>query len=689
MSEWFSPQQLAGLPGLGTTARAIQLRAKREKWGSQRRAGTKATEYHVSSLPQETRAALLNSALGEVATKAVRTEVQLSLVETGRQQLVADARQGVLHALDLMMARTGYSRKKTITLMLDMARLEKLEPQLLLMLKMARDPRGRPSSDGLPSVRSLERFLEQGEKGELVPKVRQKDMSVPDWAPAFMVAYQGPEKRSARAAYDLLKKSWQGELPSLDQVYAFLRKVGNVSREVGRMGEHEIKALRPFIRRDFSKLLPTDVYSCDGHTFDAEVQHPLHGRPFKPEVTAIIDIGTRRIPGWSSGLAESALVVVDALRDASTRSGIPAIFYVDNGSGYVNHMMQSEAVGLMGRLGIDMKHSLPYNSQAKGVIERLHKSLFVRAAKELPGYVGKDMDRQAKLETFKLSRKAITKGGVMPLLSWESFVAFCEEKIAEYNDRPHSSLPRITDPNTGRRRNMTPNEAWAAREAEGFSAMRVTDDEARPLFRPQVLRTVRRCELEFIGNRYFARELEEFHGEQLAVAYDIHDASKVWVYDGEGRFLCTAELGGNSRDYMPASYVERAREKRSDAREKRALAHLDEIRAERQGGYALEMDAPLTIPGLGTITPEQLKVRSAATFDVQAERIEEPAAIATPASEASAQVLHLPTAPGLRYRRWCELAERQSAGLPIEPEFAQWFAVYPKSKEFAAQQRQA
>ncbi|MEN1478942.1 DNA-binding protein, partial [Pseudomonas aeruginosa] len=34
--------------------------------------------------------------------------------------MVADARQGVLHALDLMMARTGYSRKRSITLMLDM-----------------------------------------------------------------------------------------------------------------------------------------------------------------------------------------------------------------------------------------------------------------------------------------------------------------------------------------------------------------------------------------------------------------------------------------------------------------------------------------------------------------------------------------------------------------------------------------
>ncbi|NPY05981.1 DDE-type integrase/transposase/recombinase, partial [Pseudomonas aeruginosa] len=93
--------------------------------------------------------------------------------------------------------------------------------------------------------------------------------------------------------------------------------------------------------------------------------------------------------------------------DACIKSGVPAIFYVDNGSGYVNHMMRDEAVGLMGRLGIDMKNSLPYNSQARGVIERVHQSLWIRAAKELPGYIGADMDRQAKLATFKLTRRAI------------------------------------------------------------------------------------------------------------------------------------------------------------------------------------------------------------------------------------------------------------------------------------------
>ena len=115
MSEWFSAQELAGRAGVPESVSGLIRLAKRESWLSRSRPGRGGgREYHVSCLPQETRAALLLTALGEVATKVVRAEVQLSLVETNRQQLVADARQGVLHAVDLMMGRTGYSQKLSL-----------------------------------------------------------------------------------------------------------------------------------------------------------------------------------------------------------------------------------------------------------------------------------------------------------------------------------------------------------------------------------------------------------------------------------------------------------------------------------------------------------------------------------------------------------------------------------------------
>lgn len=694
------------IPGLPTSKVGLIAKAERECWTFVEKKGKGGTRREYVP-PADVMAAIKVKAAESVAATMpapslpIRREDQLPLIETEGQALKADARKGVLQALELLMQRSGYPMKKAAAVLLDMARVGAANEQLVGMLKMARDERGRRSPDGLPSVRSVLRFVEYERAGMLAPKKRERDMSVPAWAPFFLGYYQRPEKPTVEHAYREFAKDWVqaqpgAEVPSVWQVRRFLQKVGNVSREIGRMGERELKTLKPFIRRGFESLLPGDIYSADGHTFDAEVQHPLHGRPFRPEITTMIDIATRKAVGWSVGLAESALAVLDALRDAAVRAGIPAVFYVDNGSGYKNEMMLDVATGFMSRLGIEMVNSLPYNSQARGVIEKLHQTIWVNAAKSLPGYIGHDMDREAKLATFKLSRKAIAQVGkpgevtTMPLMAWDRFVAFCEEKVAEYNDRPHRSLPKITDPATGRRRHMTPNEKWALHVAQGFEAHRVTDDEARPLFRPQLLRTVRRCEIELLGNRYFARALEEFHGEQLRVGYDIHDPRTVWVYDDEGRFLCTAELDANKRDYMPKSVIDRAREKRAAGREKRLEAKLVEVREELHGTPVLEHIDTVTIPGFMTINREQLAQR-ARELDAVAvvPVVNEPevlGAMPEPVTEVPAWAV--PATPEARWAEWQRLNGMNEEEIDRE-KARKWRHTYQATAEFRTYQRKS
>lgn len=695
------------LKGLPTSKGKLIAKAERECWSFIEAKGKGGTRREYAP-PVEIVAAIKAKAAENVAATMpapslpIRREEQLPLIETEAQALKADARRGVLQALEMLMQRSGYPMKKAAAVLIDMARIGAANEQLVGMLKMARDERGRKSEDGLPSVRSVLRFVEYERAGMLAPKKRERDMSVPEWAPAFLAYYQRPEKPTVEHAYREFLKAWGAEkplakVPSIHQVRRFLAKVGNVSREIGRMGEHELKTLKPFIRRGFESLLPGDIYSADGHTFDAEVQHPLHGRPFRPEITTMIDIATRKAVGWSVGLAESALAVLDALRDAAMRAGIPAVFYVDNGSGYKNEMMLDVATGFMARLGIDMVNSLPYNSQARGVIEKLHQTIWINAAKSLPGYIGWDMDREAKLATFKLSRKAIAQAGkagevtTMPLMAWARFVAFCEEKVAEYNDRPHRSLPKITDPVSGRRRHMTPNEKWALHVAQGFEAHRVTDDEARPLFRPQMLRTVRRCEIELLGNRYFARALEEFHGEQLRVGYDIHDPHIVWVYDDEGRFLCTAELDANKRDYMPKSVIDRAREKRAAGREKRLEAKLVEVREELHGTPVLEQIDTVTIPGFMSINREQLaqRARELQAVEVVVPVLNEPArqeAMPEPAAEAAAWTV--PATPEARWAEWRHLNGMNEEDIDSE-KARKWRHTYQATAEFRTYQRKS
>lgn len=706
----YSAAELAsmGLPELPTSRDNVRLTAERQCWPFIEKTGKGGIRREYIP-PAEVMAAIKAKAAENLAACLPAPVLprrkpvdQLALIETESQALKADARRGVLQALNLLMQRSGYARKKAAAVLIDMARLGTADAQLINMLKMARDERGRRSLDGLPSVRSVLRFVEYERDGLLTPKKREADMSIPAWAPFFLGCYQLPEKPTVEKAYRDFLADWQHaqpgtDAPSIHQVRRFLAKVGNVSREIGRLGEHDLKALKPFIRRGFDHLLPGDIYSADGHTFDAEIQHPLHGRPFRPEITTIVDIATRKAVGWSVGLAESALAVLDALRDACLKAGIPAIFYVDNGSGYKNQMMLDMAVGMMARLGIEMVNSLPYNSQARGVIERLHQTIWVTAAKSLPGYIGHDMDREAKLATFKLSRKAIAQAGkpgevtTMPLMAWDRFVAFCEEKVTAYNDRPHRSLPKITDPVSGRRRHMTPNETWAQHQAEGFEAHRVTDDEARPLFRPQVLRPVRRCELEVMGNRYFARALEEFHGEQLRVGYDIHDPQIVWVYDDEGRFLCTAELDANKRDYMPKSVIERARDKRAAGREKRLQIKLEEVHQERHGTPVLENTGnTISIPGFMTINRDQLaqRARQLEIVDVSPAitHTQEQASVSESVLEAPAWAV--PDTPNARWAEWQRLNGKNEEEIDSE-KAKKWRHTYQATAEFRTFQRKS
>lgn len=594
----FSANELATLaiPGLPGTVRGVQILAQRQGWPYQSVTGIGGVRREYAP-PAEVLASIRERAASQLVSTLpalVRAPIQsqVTVAHTEAQTQIGDARKGVLEALNAVIERTGYPFKKAARHLLTLARQGEASPQLVAMLKLARDARGRQSPDGLPSERSLERFVDYHKEGALVPKKRAADMSVPAWAQSFMSYYQRPEKPTVEHAYRQFAAVYTGVQPSIHQVRRFLDKVGAVALQHGRMGSRELKTMKKFIRRSFDKLLPSDIYSADGHCFDAEVQHPFHGRPFRPEITSVVDVATRRLVGWSVDLAESSLAVLDAIRVSALTGGIPAILYVDNGSGYVNQMMNDSATGLLARLGTEMVHSLPYNSQARGVIERLHKTVWVDAAKEVQGYIGKDMDREARQQVFKMSRQALTaKPGEVtatPLMPWRLFLEFCAKKAAEYNARPHRSLPKTIDPETGRRRHMSPDEAWALAEQNGFVAEVITEEDARPLFRPQTIRTVRRCEIELFTNRYFNPALEEFHGEKLRIAYDLHDPKMIWVYSSDGRLICTAELDANVRDYMAPSFVEQARDQRLAGREKRLVNKLDEVRAERAGTYALE-----------------------------------------------------------------------------------------------------
>lgn len=664
---------------LGVSKQAVQKRANKECWPSEQDGRGRA--YPVADLPRDILTSLQKKAIAaalpviaaEVAAPIVLQAPELTL--TDKQRLERDARMGVKTAIQRTMINSACSQESAMHTLLNNARAGLLDPVTTKMLRLARDPRGR-AGDGYPSIRTLKRWLTAA---DLAPKQRLQEMAVPAWAKSFLSFYQQPQKPAVADAYrQFAEVTPAASRPSIHQVRRFLDKLGAVTRERGRMGPRELKNIQPFVRRDFSLLEPNDVWTADGHTFDAEVQHPFHGRPFRPEITVFADIATRRALGWSVDLAESSMAVADALRNGVEHHGIPALIYVDNGSGYKNAFMQDEATGLVGRIGATMTHSLPYNSQARGVIERLHQTLWVDGAKQLPSYMGAAMDREARLEQFKLTRKALKQGGAMPLMPWDLFVQWCEQRVADYNAKPHRSLG-----------GLSPDLVWRSFQAKGWAPETMAADEMATLFRPRVSRQLARAEIRLFNNIYFARELEEFHGLTAHIAYDIHDPSRIWVYLPDGRLICEAHVNGNSKHYMPVAVVEQARQKRAQGRLSRVDAKREEILEELHGGPAIAAPSANQIVIGGRVIdhdsislslPKTQVCTTSQTADVArpADRKQRAAEIVqpTPRSERPAAD---------NYAEWMAIDARLQAGETISEADARWHCSYARSAQWRAE----
>ncbi|MDA8483623.1 Mu transposase C-terminal domain-containing protein [Pseudomonas resinovorans] len=674
MRKWFTAQELAGLPGIPGTDRNVRLMAEREGWEGQRRLGSKAVEYSFSFLPAETQAALL-------ARLVQQEEPQPAPQPTAPHKLISPQRDGISVSRlndsqrEVMTSRVAIireiermsqvvSQQRAIMTLVGLAREGQLSPYLTERVERAND---RKTADRTLSERTLKRWLADYRKhGEvaLAPARRKADLSVPAWAPVFLKHYQRPQKPSVEAAFEQFKAEYPG-CPSIHAVRRFLAKLSPEAREQGRMGPRELKSIKAFKRRQADLLWPNDVWVADGHTFDAEVINPLTGQIFRPEVTMVIDWGTRRIVGFSVNLAESTIATLDTLRDGVSRVGMYKVLYVDNGSGFDNEVVYE----VNDRLGGTITHSLPYNSQARGVIERPHKTILVRLAKTYDSYIGADMDKEAATRVHRLSRQQLAQG-IQPtqIPTFERFFADLQNALNTYNYHPHRGLPKVRDLATSKMRHQCPMESWKSAESEGWEPLKADAAIVASLVRPQVVRTTHRAEVRFGGAVYFLAELEVLHGQEVRVAYDFRDASRVWVHTIDGELIGEALVDGNATPAMPQSLLDKATEKRE------------------QGQLARIVKKAKTLTGQDV----ELRVvpKAAQSAELPAEQLSEArryaASLAPPQESTSA--FEVPGDSMARYRLWKRLDHRHATGDALEAAETRWYRDYCNTQEFRSTQ---
>ncbi|MBB4287403.1 Mu transposase C-terminal domain-containing protein [Roseospira goensis] len=666
---WYTAAELAalGLPGLPGTPQNITATAKRQSWLHRPRQGRGGgREYPVSALPERARAVLARREMtAEAPPPAVVAAERgqrdpADMRDTTRSCMAA--RAALCQEVDRIALEFGLSQRQAVQALVDQARAGKLPEPLARMVPRANARRGTSGSRVL-SVRSVQRWLAARAAGDVVALAPAEEMprEWPPWVYPLMKLRQRPQEPSIAACLELWPEDAPVPAPSYDQARRFVASLGAIAKHKGRVGPRELKRVRAYTIRSIDGLLPGDVYTADGHCHDCEVAHPLTGKPFRPEIIGVVCVRTRKCVGWSAWTAESEWLVAAALRVAVVQAGVPAIWYVDNGCGFRNRAHNDPVTGLMARLGITPRNSLPYNSQARGVIERFHQTCWIRPARELDAYVGRDMDAEARKLTFKVSRKDIKLYGHSPVIqSWDAFLAWAETCRERYNTRPHSALPRIRDPETGKMRHRTPAEQWDALlpEAEdlGVAPTRLSPDEARDLFRPHEIRVVRRAWVHLGGRKYFSQVLDDLdlHGVEVRVEYDPRDMGRVWVRDLDGRLICEAAQDGNVRPYFNDDDVQEAREGRATAMD--AMALRDESAAP-----VLLAEPPAPAPRALTADEEAAKARLAVEM-----------AAPKPKDET----------PKERWWRAHQTLAAHAAGRPVDAEALRWARGYAATPEY-------
>lgn len=603
MKKWYSANNLAGLNGMPKTVSGVVRKAKRESWLAKHSEGQGGgLEYHFNVLPEATRDALYqqhsNTIPVQSSTDLVASEeikVDLTSLKKWQRDIFA-ARLALYREFERLLELYGYT--KAVDKLVLFAKTGTLPEHLQTMVPQANARKGKTRTLSASMVKGWHRTVKRNGLTALAPKAARKD-KVPAWASYFHKVFNRPQKPSLSEALRELEAILPEDikLPSYHQVRRYHQNRSRLEREKGRHSAPAMKRFKGYIRRSTDNLLPLDVVQCDGHSFKAKVNHPVHGRPFKPEVCAVIDVKTKLALGWSAGLAESAHTVADALRHTMTVNeskpwgGVPAILYTDKGAGNMADMLGDEVTGILSRAGTTHHTGIPGNAQGRGLVEKTNQQLWIAPARKLETFVGTGMDELAKRTVYLEHEKEVRKTGTCRLSnlpSWAEFLEICNQAVLDYNNKPHSGLPKVKDAATQRIRHMTPFEAWFTTIREGWKPTLLDANILEDLFRPQVIRITRRAEVSIFNNKYYEAALEHYHGEKIIVEYDIHDPLSVRIRDMDQRLICVAQFDRNKKDFFPVPEIERSRDQRAKGRLKLIDIKREEIEAERTG---ITMDA--------------------------------------------------------------------------------------------------
>ena len=360
------------------------------------------------------------------------------------------------------------------------------------------------------------------------------------------------------------KKKWK-RMPSYQTV---VRYINYLMKDEGMKNAHFLAAngVREYKnkvmckgRRDTKELAVMEMIQGDEHTFDCWVTYKSPNGtviPIRPKLVCWIDTRSRMILGDvmcrdadSQTLKASLLKLI--YHDAGS---VPRYLYIDNGKDYTSKEMlgidrkdrhnqgakedhfsiafDDVSRGFYRSLGIEDVHiSMPYEPWTKGQIERFFGTVCDKFTRWVTSYTG-TLTGAFTADKVNKNIKEMAKQG--KLLTMEEFYEYWTKwKNEKYAHYVHDGLKKAKEEYT------RPGELFE--HGERYVMAPPPKSQATILMMKSEDARVRNTGIERNGYCYNDEDLMAHIGEKVDIKYDPDDVSVLYVYDKQGRPICSAE----------------------------------------------------------------------------------------------------------------------------------------------------
>jgi putative transposase len=426
-----------------------------------------------------------------------------------------------------------------------------------------------------PSRSRLCEWYKQRREGgvdALVTKHKGRSRTEGGWEVSAVQLYNQPSQPSYASVYKTLTEV-RGYACTYSQVANYLKALPaelgrNSAKRLGK-NLHRLTQ-QSYVRRTTENIRPGDIYVADGYRADVYLAHPMTGDIFRPELTVSMDLSSRYIVGWRLDEHEGSFAVQSMWAETFIRHNhVPALLYVDNGSGYANHFVDDAVTGFYDRAGVvQVIHSQPGNPHGKGWIERFFCTMKEDFLKmwEPQFYCGDDMAAEVLNKTVtEIKAKRLSPPSVLQFS--DAFNAW----LVRYHDRAHPE-----------EKSMSHADVWAGlvRTPPALSIVE--------LKRFAVQLKVRRASVKHKKREWKHADLHAYNKQDVIVELDMMDNRVAVIRTLAGMWICDAKLI-TPIDVVDKSFLDEKKAIRASQAVKRLEKKIDEQQA--RSGFVIDAEA--------------------------------------------------------------------------------------------------